>query len=239
MFSIGKGRKPISDFWWLTSEEARQYRYVDLFHQEAYSDEPNTDRDPCSCPMRQSDKRHELEFLSQWKVMFGNMNVFRSYALYNSDIEGEGLIGPLLLDIDRTQEGSYAPDFDRALKDTRLLVKEYCSSLEGKNYRIFFTGHKGFHIEIHPRAISTPHNIDRWQYFENVCKDINKKFGDDFVDKFHNHVRLHNSINSWIDCLGRRVCLMSYEISVDEVHKLSIESILKKARTLACAALDS
>lgn len=228
-----------SDFWWLTSEEAGQYRYVDLFHQEAYSDEPDTDRDPCSCPMRHSDKRRELEFLSQWKVMFGNMNVFRSYALYSSDIEGERLIGPLLLDIERIREGSYAPDFDRALKDTRLLVKDCCSSLEDKNYRIFFTRHKGFHIEIHPRAITTLHNIDRWKYFENVRKDINKKFGNGFVDKFHNHVRLHNSINSWIDYSGRSVCLMSYEISVDEVHKLSIESILKRARTLACTTPDS
>ena len=64
-----------TDFWWLSPEEVEQYRYIDLFHQEPYSDEPNTDRAPLSCPMLQSDKRHPLKSVSQWKVEFRNMNV--------------------------------------------------------------------------------------------------------------------------------------------------------------------
>lgn len=225
-----------SNFWWLSPEEVRQYRYVDFFHQEPYSDEPDTDRDPYSCPMLSSDKRRPLESLNQWKVKFGNINVFRSFALHSSAIGGKELIGPFLLDIDRIteQDGGYLPDFDKALRDTRLLVKEYCSSFEGKDFRIFFTGHKGFHIEIHPRAIKMPQNIDRSQYFENRRKEINKKFGNDFVDRFHDHVRLHNSINSWIDYSGRIVCLLSYEVSVDELFRLNAEDILLKARNLAC-----
>lgn len=230
-----------TDFWWLSPEEVRQYRYIDLFHQELYSDEPNTDRDPLSCPMLQSDKRYPLESVSQWKAKFRNMNVFRSYALYSSDIEGKEIIGPLLLDIDRTigQNGGYLPDFDRALKDTRLLVKEYCSNLKGKNYRIFFTGHKGFHIEVQPKATGISPYVDRWQHFENIRKDINKRFGNAFIDKFHPHVRLHNSVNSWIDYSGERVDSMNFEVSIDELFSLSAEDIFVKARKLARAALDS
>lgn len=223
-----------TDFWWLSAEEAREYGYIDLFHQEPYSDEPNTDKEPRYCPMLAGEKRYPLEFISQWKRGFKNINVFRSYTLYISDTDGKGIIGPFLLDVDRTLEkdGGYIADLRKALEDTRLLVKKYCSNLKNEDYRIFFTGHKGFHIEIHPRAISIPPNVDRWQYFENRRKEINTRFGNSFVDKFHSHVRLHNSINSWIDYSGRQVCSANFEVSIDELFSFSIKDIVGKAKNL-------
>lgn len=144
-----------TDYWWLSLDEARQYKYIDVFHQKPYSDEPNTERDPLSCPMQQSDIRYHLESIDQWRVKFRNINVFRSYALYSSHIKGKEVIGPFLLDIDRfmEQEVGYPPDIDRAIKDTRFLIQKYCSDYKDDDYRIFFTGHKGFHIEIRPEAI--------------------------------------------------------------------------------------
>jgi hypothetical protein len=240
MVSIWRGRMLSTDFWWLSPEEVRQYRYIDLFHQEPYSDEPNTDKNPLSCPMLQSGKRYPLESVNQWKAKFGNMNVFRSYALYSLDIEGKEIIGPLLLDIDRTigQGEGYPPDFGKALKDTRLLVKEYCSNLKDKDYRIFFTGHKGFHIEIQPKAVGISSYLDRWQHFENIRRDINKRFGNAFIDKFHSHIRLHNSVNGWIDYSGERVDSMNFKVSIEELFSLSAEDIFVKAKNLAAAALD-
>jgi len=171
-------------------------------------------------------------------VRFRNVNVFRSYALYSSNINDEEMVGPLLLDIDRTVEkdGGYLPDFERALRDTRLLLREYCSKLERTNYRVFFTGHKGFHIEIHPKAIEISPHRDRRQHFENIRKDINKQYGNAFVDVFHDHIRLHNSVNSWIDYSGERVDSMNFEVSTDELFNLSAEHIFLKARKLAHAA---
>lgn len=228
-----------TDFWWLSPEQARQYGYIDLFRQDPYSDEPNTNKEPLSCPILQGDRRYPLEFVSQWKVKFRNINVFRSFALYSSDTNGEEIIGPFLLDIDRTLEkdGGYVADLGKALKDTRLLVEAYCSNLKDEDYRIFFTGHKGFHIEICPRAINIPPNVDQWQHFENRRKDINKLFGNAFVDKFHSHVRLHNSINSWIDYYGQRVYSMNFEVSIDELFSLRAEDISAKAENLALGAL--
>jgi len=222
-----------TDFWWLSPEEIRQYGYINLFHQEPYSDEPNTDRDPLSCPMVQGDKRYPLEFVGRWKAKFSNRNVFRSYGLYSSEIDGKEVIGPFLLDIDRTikQDGGYLPDFDRALKDTRVLVKEFCSNLKDKDYRIFFTGHKGFHIEVQPRAIGIS-TIDRRRHLEDIRKEINNRFGDNFIDKLHDHIRLHNSVNSWIDYSGHRVDSMNFEVSVDELFRLSAENIFVKAKYL-------
>ncbi|MBM2832630.1 MAG: hypothetical protein HW414_1682 [Dehalococcoidia bacterium] len=226
---------PGSDFWWLLPEEARRFRYVELFHQQPYSDEPHTDKDPYSCPMEPSDKRSPLTSVTQWKAEFKNINVFRSFALHTTRVGGDELIGPFLLDVDRTteQDGGYLPDFDRALRDTRSLVTEYCSSLRGDSYRIFFSGHKGFHVEIHPRAINTPHNTGRLPYFESKRKEVNEKFGANFVDRFHEHLRLHHSANCWIDYGGHTACLMNYEVSVNELFRLSADEMLSRAKNLA------
>ena len=146
-----------------------------------------------------------MECISQWKEKFSNINVFRSFALYSTDTNGEKIIGPFLLDIDRIRGGSYVPDIGNALADTRLLIKEYCSTLKDEDYRILFTGHKGFHIDIHPMAIGIPPNVDRPQHFENKRKVINNRFGSNYIDKFHSHARLHNSINSRIDYSGQKI----------------------------------
>ena len=145
-----------------------------------------------------------------------------------------------MLDIDRTieQGGGYLPDFDKALKDTRLLVTEYCSNLKDKDYRIFFTGHKGFHIEIQPKAVGISPYLDRWQHFKNIRKDINRRFGNSFIDKFHPHIRLHNSVNRWIDYSGEKVDSVNFESSIDDLFSLSAEDIFAEAKNLSGAALD-
>jgi hypothetical protein len=77
------------------------------------------------------------------------------------------------------------------------------------------------------------------QPFRSILKDINKKYGDGFVDKVHDHVRLHNSVNSWIDFSGNRIDAMNIKVSVAELFTLMAEDIFKKARALARTALNS
>ena len=230
---------PSTDFWWLAPEEVGQYGHIELFHQEPYSDELSTDKDPCSCPMLKSDRRYLSESISHWKEKYEHKNVFRSFALYSSDGNGKEIIGPFLLDIDRILENApgHVPDLTKALEDTRLLVKKYCSNLKDEDYRVLFTGHKGFHIEVRPSAISTSPHVDRRQCFERERTEINKSFGHDFVDKFHDHVRLHNSINHWIDYSGKETYSMSFEASVDGLFSLSAEDIFARAKDLASAVL--
>ncbi len=230
-----------SDFWWLSPQEAKRYGHVELFHQEPYSDEPNTDESPLSRPLLPADRRYPLEFVSQWKAKFRNINVFRSLGLYTSDTGSSKIIGPFLLDIDRVLEkcGGYVPDLSKALEDTRRLVEIYCSNLKDKDYCIFFTGHKGFHIEVTPRVIGMPTGVDQWQQFKKMRDDINTQLGDSFVDVLHPHVRLHNSINSWKDYSGQLVNAMNFEVSANELFNLSGEEFLKKAESLSRQELDS
>ena len=114
-----------------------------------------------------SERKYDFRFISQWEAKYSNINVFRSFTIYSSDTNGEEIVGPFLLDIDCTFIGGYKPDLRMAIKDTRLLVNKYCSNLKDEDYQAFFTGHKGFHIEINPRAINISPNVDRWNHFEN------------------------------------------------------------------------
>jgi len=229
-----------TDFWWLAPEEAKRYSYVDLFLGEPYSDDPNTDKDPLP-PRKWNGPRPRLEDVRKWMLDFGNKNIFRSWALYDCSNNGEEIIGPFLLDIDRINEQDlgYPPDLDTALKDTRLLIQEYCSNLRDGDYRVFFTGHKGFHIEIRPRAIGVQMHMDRRRYFKKRRKEINNHFGKGFVDPLHEHIRLHNSINVWIDCSGQWVCRMMLELTPKELGSLSIDEICSHSERLAADYLGA
>lgn len=239
MVSQFNDRELRTDFWWLSPEEARQYRYVDLFHQEPYSDEPNTNKDPLP-PKKWNGSRTRLEDIHKRTLNFRNKNVFRSWTLYDCANNGGEIIGPFLLDIDRVikQGAGHPPDLDTALKDTRLLIQEYCSNSKDGDYRIFFTGHKGFHIEIRPGAIGLQTHMDRRAYFEKRRKEVNNHFGNGFVDPFHEHIRLHNSINVWIDYSGQLVCRMKFEITRRELDSLSIDEICSQSKRLATDYLE-
>ncbi len=223
-----------TDFWWLSPEEIKQYCYIDLFYQEPYSDEPNSDNDP-SKPVKLIGSRPRLEDIQKRTVNFRNINVFRSYALYDSAIDGEEIVGPLVLDIDRSieQESGYPPDLDKALKDTQLLIQEYCSNFKEDEYRIFFTGHKGFNIEIHPRVFGELSKVHRRRVFGQELREINNHYGRSFVDPQHEHVRLHRSINNWIDYSGVWNYAMKIQMTKRQLATGNVEDILNKAKKLA------
>ncbi len=70
-------------------------------------------------------------------------------------------------------------------------------------------------------------------------KKINEIFGAGFIDPLHEHVRLHNSINSYIDFRGKKVESMKCRINIDELFNLSAEDLIIKSRHLACKAIKS
>ncbi len=235
-----------SDFWWLTLDEATKYKYVCVRCQEPYSDEPKSDKDPLSTIKYHSldssgnlsieTKRYRLEFIDQWKRKCANTNVFRSMSLFTSEENGEELVGPLVLDIDREEGGwekGYTQNLDDALQASRKLVKEYLFHLKDGDFRIFFTGHKGFNIEVCPQALGIASNRNKEQEFDNRLKEINKIFGNSFVDRCHNFLRLHDSINSWISINGKITQSMRVELTPDALNTMGIQEICLMSEKLA------
>ncbi len=238
-----------TDFWWLTPNEAIKYTYLYVCHQEPYSDEPNSNKTPTSVPcfhsfdkngnLSKSIMRYPLEFIEQWREKFANINVFRSLSLFTTEQEGEELLSPLVIDIDRVEktDKDYIPNLDKALEDTRRLVKEYLCQLNKYDFRIFFTGHKGFNIEVRPQALDIISGMNQRQQVENELADINRVFGSNnterFVDRFHEYLRLHNSINRFIANNGKELNRMKFQLSLYELNSLGVEEICRRSENLA------
>ena len=239
-----------SEFWWLKPGDALKYKYVYVCYQELYSDEPNSERDPYSVPrffsidekgnLSRLKKYYPLGYINDWRTKCGNINVFRGFGLSSSEQGLDKLFGPVIIDIDRQEGGvreGYVQDLEQALEDTRRLVSEYLYHFDEKDFRIFFTGHKGFHIEILPRALGLVDCECTKEQYEHIIDDINDIFSykkeTRFIDKVHNEIRLHNSINRWIDKSGKMINRMKFELNIQELKNSSIDEICRKSEVLA------
>jgi len=253
---VSSEQQNISDFWWLTSEEAVKYKYIYFCHQEPYSDEPNSKKDPKSVSrflsvdeegnLSSSTKYYPLNFINFWRKRCANINIFRSFGLSSSECDDEKLFGPFLIDIDREErevDKGYMQNLDEALEDTRRIVSEYLYGFKKEDFRIFFTGHKGFNVEVCPQALDVVHINGRLQQFKRILKDINRLFisGKDrqFVDKIHCEVRLHNSINRWIANDGKIKNRMKFELSLHELNNVTAEEVCRKSEKLALNYLST
>jgi hypothetical protein len=234
-----------SDFWWFATSEMKKYKYLRLMHQVPYSDEPNSEKQPYSVRtfhsidangcLSEIEKYYTIDFINQWQKKCANINIFRSLSLLYSRESGEELLGPFVIDIDRqecSKEG-YKSNLDKAFDDTRKLFKVFLCDLETDDFRIFFSGHKGFNIEIRPKALGITPSDNQWSQFRNKRLEINSIFGENFIDTLKEHVRLHDSINRWIANDGKEVNRMKFELSLHELNGLDVEDICTRSERLA------
>lgn len=241
-----------SDFWWLTPEQMLTYIYLEVWHQDPYSDESCSKRQPysvrCFSSLDASGnlssivKRYPLTFTREWRDKSSNINIFRSLCLFSAKQDGDELLGPLVLDIDRAErrpDRSYVQHLDEALEACRTLIKRYLCGLNQADMRVFFSGHKGFNIEVRPEALSMASAGSRPGEFDCRLKKIRGFFGGSFVDVRHKHLRLHNSINRFIADSGKTVDRMKFELSLDEVNSLSADKICHRSEVLAAEYLSA
>lgn len=99
--------------------------------------------------------------------------------------------------------------------------------------QIFFTGHKGFNIEVRPQALGITSTRNRQQEFQQRLQEIKRNFGSSFVDRLHEHVRLHNSINSWISINGEITHRIKVELTPDALNSMGIQEICLMSEKLA------
>ena len=258
----------MTDFWWLTSSEKSKYTYVELVHHAPLKKEDNSPyasfMNPCFSLVNS---------INQWRDRHGNTNVYRSLKSWADESRTDVISGPFIVDIDNECE-----DLGDALTVARGTVKYVMDSFNIKegDMRIFFTGHKGFNVEIRPSAFAIMGTLEQQERrAERVRKEIIKKLqeGKDVgggylatsqdgkvifrdpvsgrelssheldrrtinlvgekgtvVDKTHDYVRLHGSLNKWITAQGEMV-RRKVELTLNELNNLTIEEILEKSLT--------
>lgn len=135
----------MTDFWWLTTKQKQEYTCIELVHHEPLTKDDDSPykafRNPCFTT---------IENMKGWCDSFDNTNVFRELTIWSDKSKRHRKAGPVVLDIDNDNE-----NLNDALLITRNTVKiiKKTYHIQSSQLRIFFTGHKGFNIEINPEAI--------------------------------------------------------------------------------------
>lgn len=224
----------MNDFWWMTQEEEQKYIYVELVHHEPLKEEG----DPAYSSFCNPYFAHISE-IQQWRANHQNQNVYRSLKIWADKNKSDTLLVPFLVDVDNE-----CGDLDDALTVTRETVKYICKSIRDSDIRVFFTGHKGFNIEILPCAIGI---VGTLKVQENKAECVRKEIIRELqqgknnistvnivsergtlIDRIHHYVRLHGSINKWIEN-GTEKARKKIELTVNEVNNLSLCQILDRS----------
>lgn len=239
-----------SDFWWFSSSQRNIYQRTNFGHHGPIRDDEN----PSSVNW-DTDAR-SIDGLEHWRDKFQNTNVYRALKTTSTSpgVQGE-IIGPFLVDIDNGDE-----DLTDALVVTRntlhIIHNEF--NVDISSSRIFFTGHKGFNLEIRPQALDILGSIDDqvissakilhqvttalrrgkpWQTTNQVSDAgtvVDQIYGNRYGYALkHPYIRLHGSLNKWISSDGRTRTRMKIELTLDELHKLTATEIANRAEKLA------
>ncbi len=223
-----------SDFWWLTAKEKRKYIYVELVYHKPLKEENDAPRSVFMNP-----PLVDVKNINQWRQRYQNTNVYRSLKVWADKSRKDALSGPFIIDIDNESEN---------LSDALVVTKEAVECLRNfygikdDDIHIFFTGHKGFNLEIHPRAlkirgtVEEQENKTQWIRKEVIKKlQQGKNIGGNsvsergtLIDPIHEHVRLHYSLNKWISKTGE-ITRMKIELPIHEFSNLIIEKSIAKS----------
>lgn len=238
-----------SDFWWLSSSQRSKYKYTEFGHHRPIQDNEN----PRS--VNWDTNTYSVDELECWRDRFQNINIYRALTMATASSGVEEIIGPFLVDIDNGDE-----NLDDALVVTRktfyLLRDEFRVDID--SLKIFFTGHKGFNLEIHPKALGIQGSVkdqirksanvlhqiteslrrgESWQttnWVSNVGTVVDQIYGDRLCYTLkHPYTRLHGSLNKWISSDGKTNTRMKIELTAEELNKLPASEIASRAEKLA------
>ncbi|MCC6682829.1 MAG: hypothetical protein IT445_18165 [Phycisphaeraceae bacterium] len=130
--------------------------------------------------------------IAAWRARFDNRDVFTSVCLFpEADNRGPGIC-PLYLDIDGKEGREQARD--QALKVIELLADRL--GLHPETMDIFFSGHKGFHIEVPLENFGEPKDSRLIYVWHQLAKRLVKE-GLNCVDScIYQYNRLWRMVNS-------------------------------------------
>ena len=154
------------EFWWLSVEQRNQFSFVCPSHQNEL---PNDRVSELTYG-----QRIRVSHLSAWCEAHHWVNVHRGLTLYSTQSgQSKTLCGPFLLDFDNSEEDLVSASMCVA-ESLRFLIRELKID-PLRDCRVFFSGRKGFHIELRPMALdpaSTTYRRQRprfhWDLIEHV-----------------------------------------------------------------------
>ena len=192
------------EFWWLSPEEKEGFKYIRPGYQNKL---PND-----VIPDVKFGGRIKINNLTFWCSEHRMENVHREFNLYLKGVRKcDTLEGPVLLDFDNSDE-----NLESACKCTTEALRflQYNLGINlSADCRVFFSGRKGFHIELRPIAIVSE-LLERAGHFQRpllhlkLIRRLQSNFGlsgttnqldqkRTFLDKEHQAKRINGSVNAW------------------------------------------
>lgn len=236
-----------TDFWWLDTTHNATYDYVQLGHHRPMRD----DEQPCSITWDTA--ASPVSALDQWCKKFHNTNVYRSLTIWSSPLRHNQLLGPYLVDIDNEQQDLQ----DAQLAATRAVAHlQESYGITEDDLRIFFTGRKGFNLEVRPSSLQIQGTLSDQlrQSAEHLARIIEALRtgniwplvnqvtpGGTLIDTIygsrysgyqlkHPHVRLHGSYNKWLTPLGQ-TARRKLPLTIEELNELTAHEIMQRSVT--------
>ena len=230
----------LTDFWWLTSEQASMYVNVGLVHHQPLADKDSAPRQAFENPYIA-----EIQGILEWCNKYQNTNVYRSLKIWSDNSKREALSGPFIIDIDNAR--NLADTLIMTRKAVRLIFRSH--ELKESDIRLFFTGHKGFNIEVLPSVlglVGTPTEQDNEAdcIRKKIINELRRKAGlvseqgqarnlvsknCTIIDLIHDYIRLHDSINKWIEC-GVTIARKKIELPLSDFTNLRLDQILESSK---------
>lgn len=155
-------RYELSDFWWLPEHIASSKLLVGVGHHHPFTDDENPYSAEWFHSVGEGDelshacRRYPPNFPKKWQSLCNNTDVYRTLELFTSDIGQSKILGPFLVDIDNA---NWNDGYEENVRDAFLVTRRvmdflsrHCK-LRNQDRRVFFSGRKGFNIEVRPQAI--------------------------------------------------------------------------------------
>ena len=260
-----------SDFWWLPKGAACENLLVGLGHHRPITDEDDRISVMWCRPLDVNEElfnnlnAYPLNFLQCWRNACNNTNVYRTLKVFNNESREEAFFGPFVVDIDNGN-GNLEDALSAARQAVDFLIEQY--KLATDDLRIFFTGCKGFNIEVRPKTLGIDGSITDQiglsaQMLDKIIEGLRHTNGvvggctnivtnmDTNIDRIyenrvggyrlkHPYTRLHCSINKWVRNHDSKMARMKIQISLDELRNRNANAreISLEAERLASDAVD-
>ncbi len=250
----------VSDFWWLPKNADIDNLLVGVGNHIDVVD--NEDIPPISSWYRSINKDslsntieyYSIAFLGKWRIRCKNTNVYRTLKVFDCKTKEAIFLGPFLVDIDNKENLDAAQGVAKQVIEYLIAKFKHTKS----DLRIFFTGNKGFNIEMRPETCdicgSVPDQIKlSYKNLDNIITSlrINNNVQDStlnivdgqrtVIDRIYANrfgyklkypfIRLHNSINRWVGGNGKVISRKKIELTSQELIGKSIVEILSESET--------
>jgi len=251
------------DFWWLGSREGLTSLWVGFGHTE---DLPQFDEPAEILPsirtydLRSPDPLCAVDALDSLRDERHAINVFRTLCVF--DESGQPVAaGPLYLDIDAEARSDGSCDLEDAATAARHLLRVLSETglIDGRDFRILFSGHKGFNVEVRPESLGLLSRPDSWLNWREQLEQLRDRArlvgrvihsdpraisnGGTIIDSFlrigrysglrRPWLRMENSINSWVSSSDVRIRRMKFRLSEDDLRSMSIDALISESERRA------